>query len=88
MFAETYTKFYVFVVLALVVGFLGMEVATSGITWGEGPTGMVSAADAHSLTSTASPGANLLFLFIGVVAGAIIVGTAVYIYNIEKKQYY
>jgi hypothetical protein len=89
MQAETYTKFYVFMALALVLGFAGMEVATTGVALRESElTGMAlhGVADAGtSLTGSGTPGSNLIFLLIGVVAGAVIVGTAVYIYSVEKK---
>ncbi len=89
MHLETYTRFYTFMAVALVLGFIGMEIVTTGVSLDAGVSGMATRtfADAGpSLTGTGTPGSNLVFLLIGVVAGAVIVGTAVYIYSVEKKR--
>ncbi len=90
MHPETYTRFFAFIVIALAVGFFGMEIATTGTALGQGVSGMATytVQDAGpSFTGAATPSSNLLFLFIGILAGAVIVGTAVYIYSIERKRY-
>lgn len=91
MHPETYTRFYTFVVIALFVGFVGMEVATTGVVLHEGDlTGYAThtVTDAgQGLTGYATPGTNLVFLAIGLLAGAVLVGTAVYIYSIEQKRF-
>ena len=90
MHPETYTRFYILVVVALVLGFIGMEVATTGVALREqdltGRATQTIADAGPSLTGSGTPGSNLLFLLIGVVAGAAIVGTAVYIYHVERKR--
>lgn len=86
MFSETYTKFYLFMVVAMVVGFVGMEFITTEAQMG-GFSGMVTHdVSTESLTGNGTPGSNILFLLIGVLAGAVIVGTAVFIYSVEKKR--
>ncbi len=87
MHKATYTRFFVLVVAALAIGFVGMEAVTTSVGVGS-LTGMaVTVADAGpGLTATASPGSNLLFLFIGLVGGAVIVGTAVYLYSVERNR--
>lgn len=91
MHPQTYTRFYSLIALALALGFIGMEVATTGVAIKSGQlTGMATQTvdDAGpSLTGNATAGSNLIFLLIGVFAGAVIVGTAIYIYNIERKRF-
>jgi|GEM_PF-2124861 len=91
MYPETYTRFYIFMALALVLGFIGMEVATTGVSLEQASvSGMATSTikDAGpSLTGAGTPGSNLIFLMIGVVAGAVLVGTAVYIYQVERRRY-
>ena len=89
MFKESYTKFYAFMIAALILGFVGMEVATVGIGGGE-LSGMAThtVEGAESALGASTPGSNMLFLLIGIVVGAIIVGTAVYIYSYERKRMY
>ncbi len=89
MFAESYTKFYVFIILALVLGFIGMEVATTGIELQDDQlSGRVTETidDTDAAIGADIPNAPLIFLLIGGLAGAIIVGTVVYIYHYEKKR--
>ena len=89
MFKDTYTKFYIFIIASLILSFVFMEVVTSGATLGE-LTGMATQTiqGAEPVLGPGTPGSNLLFLLIGVVVGAIIVGTAIYIYKYEKKRMY
>ncbi len=90
MHPETYTRFYALVVVALVLGFVGMELGTSGVALGQqdltGRATQTIADAGPSLTGNATPGSNMVFLLIGVFAGAVIVGTAVYIYQVERKR--
>jgi hypothetical protein len=91
MFPESYTKFYALMAVALVLGFIGMEVVTSGVPWQSALSGMATHTVSNAgpgLTTGGTPGSNLLFLGIGVLAGAVIVGSAIYIYTVEKKKIY
>ncbi len=86
MFAETYTKFYLFMAVALLVGFVSMEVATSGLAPGR-LSGMATAsvADAAPALDQAAPGSGLLYLLIGVLVGAAVVATVLYVYKVETR---
>lgn len=90
MHPETYTRFYVLVAVALLLGFIGMEVATTGIAFNDGVSGMATRTieGVESVTGNGTPGSNMIFLLIGVVAGAVIVGTAIFIYSVERKRIY
>jgi nitrogen fixation-related uncharacterized protein len=89
MHPETYTRFYTLMAIALVLGFIGMEVATTGTNFANSISGMAthSVDQASSATGNGSPGSNLLFLLVGMVAGAVIVGTIVFIYHVERKRH-
>ncbi len=89
MFTETYTKFYILIIVALLFSFAAMEVATTGI--GEGMlSGMATQTidGVHPALGAGTPGSNMIFLLIGILTGAVIVGTAVYIYSVERKRMY
>lgn len=90
MHPETYTRFYVLIIIALVLGFVGMEIGTSGVALTQqdltGRATQTIADAGPSLTGNATPGSNLIFLLVGIFAGAVIVGTVVYIYQVERKR--
>ncbi len=89
MFADTYTKFYIFMVVALLMGFVSMEIATTGVNLGD-LSGMATntIAGAHPALGAGTPGSNMIFLLIGILAGAALVGTVVYVYKVEKNRMY
>jgi hypothetical protein len=86
MYPETYTKFYVFLFLALVLGMTGMEVATGGLELPSGElTGMVAASpDAEPLIGSGE--LSFVYLFLGLLAGALIAGVALHVYFNERPQ--
>lgn len=88
MHPETYTRFYILIAAALLIGFVGMEVATTGSALGGSMSGMATydITDASSLTGNGTPASNLIFMLIGMIAGAVIVGTALFIYQVERKR--
>jgi len=89
MFAESYTKFYIFMVVALLLSFVCMEIATTGVNTGE-LSGMATntIAGLQPALGAGTPGSNMIFLLIGILAGAALVGTVVYIYKVEKDRMY
>jgi len=89
MFTETYTKFYALIIVALLFSFVAMEIATTGLGEGE-LSGMATRtiAGVQPALGAGTPGSNMIFLLIGVLTGAVIVGTAVYLFSVEKKRMY
>jgi hypothetical protein len=85
MHPETYTRFYTLMAIALVLGFIGMEVATTGTNFANSISGMAthSVDQASSATGNGSPGSNLLFSGRHWLAHIV-----VFIYHVERKRIY
>ena len=75
MYKSTYKKFGVLLALSFAMGFLGMQFITSEPT----VTGMVVVEEPAPITELV-PG-NMVFLFLGIAAGAAIVASIVYAYH-------
>ncbi len=87
MYPETFTKFFVFVFLALVLGVMGMEVATGGLVLPSGElTGMVSANPYDAEPMIGSGELSFLYLFLGLLGGALLAAVALHIYFTERPQ--
>ena len=86
MFAQTYTKFYVLVILALVLGFIGMEVITSDTAFSGSLTAYATLDATDGMIEEEIAG-NWIFLFIGIFVGGAIMASVAYIYATEKKHY-
>lgn len=82
MFKATFTRFYLLLIVALFIGFIAVELGTS-----VEPTAMVTLAQSPGTVLNA-PHTNLIFLFIGIGAGVVIIGTLLFIYNEEKNRMY
>ena len=86
MYGHTYTKFYALVVLALVLGFIGMEVVSTDVDLGSGISGFVAYEAEDGLIESSDIAGNWAFLFIGVAAGAVLMATITHIYHSEKRN--
>ena len=81
MFSDTYAKFYTLMALALIVGFLGMEVSLGDAS----VSGLVIGTVDDAGSGVASD--NLPTLLLGLGAGALLVAGAVYLYVMERRDY-
>lgn len=80
MFHSTMRKFYTFMAFALVLGVIGMQFATTRWDFSSGVSGMVVTESA-----TGDLG-GIVFFIVGIVTGAIIVGSVAYLWGYEKKR--
>ena len=80
MFSETYTKFFIFLSLSLMLGVIGVELLTASA-----PGQILVGMTAREVDAPPA-GANALFLILGLVAGVVIVSTGLYIVKVERER--